>query len=90
MSWLLVVAALLVIGVIALALTGRAGTDKAYLPVTEPDLRPSGESGNEFDVVLRGYRMDEVDARIAELEAEVVSLKSPLAGEAADPPAASD
>lgn len=68
---LFVVVALLVIGAIFMAATGRLG----QYPDAEPDLRPDqGDTG--FDVVVRGYRMDEVDARLAALEAEIDHLKS--------------
>jgi hypothetical protein len=68
---LFVIVALLVIGAIFMATTGRLG----QYPDVEPDLRPDqGDAG--FDVVVRGYRMDEVDARLASLEAEIDHLKS--------------
>ena len=78
MSWVLVVVAIFVIGAVCLALVGKLDSDKLGLPDAEPDLRPidAGHPDN-FDVVVRGYRMDEVDARIAELEAEITALKSP-------------
>ena len=82
MSWLIVVVGLLVMGGVALVLVGRIDASNAGLPESEPDLRPSGESGNEFDVVLRGYRMDEVDARIADLEEQVRSLSASLSDDA--------
>ena len=69
---MLVVVGLLVIGAITLALVGRIGSDQACLPDVDQDLRPD----TEFDVVLRGYRMDEVDSRIAELEGQIALLKA--------------
>lgn len=78
MSWVLVVVAILVIGAVCLALVGKFDADKFSLPDAEPDLRPI-DAGypDTFDVVVRGYRMDEVDARIAQLESEITALKSP-------------
>ena len=68
---LFVIVALLVIGGIFMAASGRLG----QYSESEPDLRPDqGDTG--FDVVVRGYRMDEVDARMAALEAEIDHLKS--------------
>lgn len=54
------------------------GRGPAVLGLTEapPARRPSREDGApEFDVVVRGYRMDEVDATIAELNEEIERLK---------------
>lgn len=78
MSWLLVVLAIVVIGVVGLVLAGRIDPHQAFLPEAEPDLRPEGQ----FDVVVRGYRMDEVDQRIADLEAEIAGLsaEAPIEG----------
>ena len=68
---LFVIVALLVVGGVFMAASGRLG----QYPDSEPDLRPDqGDAG--FDVVVRGYRMDEVDARLATLEAEIAHLKS--------------
>lgn len=72
-TWLFVIVALLVIGAGALAASGRLGD----LPETEPDLRPEGSDGDpSFDVVVRGYRMDEVDARIASMQQELDHLRA--------------
>ena len=71
-TWLFVIVALLVIGGGVLAASGRLGA----LPAAEPDLRPEGPEGDpSFDVVVRGYRMDEVDARIAALQGELDRLR---------------
>ncbi|MDP2287164.1 MAG: DivIVA domain-containing protein [Actinomycetota bacterium] len=64
--------AIAVIVGIALLLVGRQGG----LPEAVVDLRPEGDAQDpRFDVVLRGYRMDEVDAAIQELRAENERLR---------------
>ncbi len=64
--------AIAVITGITLLLVGRQGG----LPEAERDLRPEGDPNDpSFDVVLRGYRMDEVDAKLAELRAENEQLR---------------
>ena len=71
MTWLFVIVAILVIAGGAMAAMGRLG----QLPDAEPDLRPDERDGEPaFDVVVRGYRMDEVDARIASLQGEIDRL----------------
>lgn len=68
---LFIVVLLLLVGGIFVATAGSLG----QYPDAEPDLRPDqGDTG--FDVVVRGYRMDEVDARMAALEAEIAHLRS--------------
>lgn len=72
MSWLFAVVAMLVLAGTFLAVLGLLGD----LPPVEPDLRPDELNGEPvFDVVLRGYRMDEVDERIGALEAELQQLR---------------
>lgn len=57
---------------LALMLVGHQGG----LPEAVVDLRPEGDpSDPRFDVVLRGYRMDEVDATLAGLRAENEQLR---------------
>ncbi|MDO9485794.1 MAG: hypothetical protein Q7K25_07005 [Actinomycetota bacterium] len=64
--------AIAVIVGIALVIVGRQGG----LPEAEIDLRPEVDAEDpKFDVVLRGYRMDEVDATLAELRAENEQLR---------------
>ena len=76
MTWLFVLAAILVIAAGSLAAMGRLGE----LPEAEPDLRPDIVDGEpSFDVVVRGYRMDEVDARIASMQEEIDRLSGPQA-----------
>lgn len=53
-----------------------AGRLNADLPDPTHDLRPDARDGEPaFDVVVRGYRMDEVDATIADLQAQIERLK---------------
>lgn len=66
MMLLFVLVAIAVIAGIALASVGRLGE----LPEAPVDRRPE-EVG--FDVVLRGYRMDEVDAELANLRARLAA-----------------
>ena len=71
MTWLYVVVALLVVGAAVVVAAGRWD----HLPDVEPDLRPdAGDGQPAFDVVVRGYRMDEVDARIETMQAEIDRL----------------
>jgi hypothetical protein len=68
---LFVLIAIGVIAAVAMASSGRLGE----LPEAAQDLRPQ-TSGSEpaFDVVLRGYRMDEVDATIEQLQQRIDEL----------------
>jgi hypothetical protein len=67
-TWLLVIVVILVLGAGFLALVGLLGE----LPPNEPDVRPAVIDGEPaFDVVVRGYRMDEVDAQLATMQAEM-------------------
>ncbi|MDO8308109.1 MAG: hypothetical protein Q7V58_07110 [Actinomycetota bacterium] len=76
MTWLFAVVAILVVTGAFLASLGLMG----QLPEAEPDLRPdriddgAGPGVPEFDVVVRGYRMDEVDAELERLQQEVDRL----------------
>lgn len=65
MTVLFVLLAMAAIGAVGLAAAGRFGE----LPEAEPDQRPALIDGEpQFDVVVRGYRMDEVDAVIEDLK----------------------
>ena len=72
MSLVFAVALILVIGGVVMVLSGRLSG------MTEPerDRRPRGSGSGSFDVALRGYRMDEVDARIEQLERENAALRA--------------
>jgi len=71
MAVVFVVLAILVIGGAVAFAAGRS----PGLPGADRDRRPDGGSGSTFDVVVRGYRMDEVDARIEALEQENAALR---------------
>jgi hypothetical protein len=73
---LFAVVAILVVGAAFLYAAGRW----SGLPPAGPDRRPRA-TPDDFDVVLRGYRMDEVDARIADLQRQITELR-PGAGRA--------
>lgn len=71
-TWLFVVVAIAVVAVAFLLSLGLLGE----LPPPERDLRPDELNGEAvFDVVVRGYRMDEVDQRISALEGEIEHLR---------------
>lgn len=72
-TWLFVVIAVIVIAGAFVASLGLLGE----LPPADLDLRPDRIDGEaEFDVVVRGYRMDEVDAELARLNAQIASLEA--------------
>jgi hypothetical protein len=71
-TWLFVIVVILVLGAGFVAILGRRGD----LPPSEQDLRPDTRDGEpSFDVVVRGYRMDEVDAQLATLQDEIAELR---------------
>lgn len=71
MTFVFIAIAILV--AITLLLVGRQGG----LPEAAVDLRPEVDPDHpRFDVVLRGYRMDEVDATIARMQAELTALRA--------------
>ena len=52
------------------------GKFEAWLPDAGSDLKPEKRDDDPaFDVVLRGYRMDDVDDTIAQMQAEIESLR---------------
>ena len=72
MTWLFVIVVILVLGAGFVAVLGLLGD----LPPSEQDLRPDTRDGEpSFDVVVRGYRMDEVDAQLATLQDEIDRLR---------------
>jgi hypothetical protein len=71
-TWLFVIVVILVLGAGFAAALGLLGG----LPDSEQDLRPDVIDGEpSFDVVVRGYRMDEVDARLQEMQGELDVLR---------------
>jgi hypothetical protein len=80
-TWLFAIVAILVLGAGFLAVLGLLGD----LTPAEPDLRPDTRDGEPaFDVVARGYRMDEVDAQLGAMQAEIDRLRD-VQGEAVGP-----
>lgn len=62
--------------VIAAAFWFAVGRLDPSLADETADLRPDRRGGEpSFDVVLRGYRMDEVDATIAALQSQIEDLQ---------------
>lgn len=77
MTLLFVAVGIAVIAGIFWLATGRLD---AALPDDAADLRPDKRGGEPaFDVVLRGYRMDEVDATIADLRGQIETLQAKAA-----------
>jgi TolA-binding protein len=71
MTFVFVVLAILVVAGAAMLITGRF-TPSIGIKNTG-DYKPDAQG---FDVTVRGYRMDEVDQRIAELEGRISELES--------------
>jgi hypothetical protein len=70
-TWLFVIVVILVLGAGFIAVLGLLGD----LPPSEPDLRPDIIDGEPaFDVVVRGYRMDEVDLQLAAMQERIDEL----------------
>ena len=73
MTWLFVVVAIGVLAFVFLVVLGPLGE----LPPVEPDLKPEIVDGQpQFDVVVRGYRMDEVDQQVATLQERIARLEA--------------
>ncbi|MSO27278.1 MAG: hypothetical protein EXQ60_04340 [Candidatus Nanopelagicales bacterium] len=73
MTFIFVLLAVAVIALIGVLATGRLGE----LPEPVRDARPNERFGKPaFDVVARGYRMDEVDQVVEELQAQITKLSS--------------
>jgi hypothetical protein len=71
MTFLFVVLAILVIAGAALVITGRFAPSLGIENTGDYKPDPQG-----FDVTVRGYRMDEVDQKIALLEGRIAELES--------------
>ena len=71
MTFLFVVVGIAVIAAAGMAATGGLG----QLPKVDADRRPEGAEP-AFDVVFRGYRMDEVDEAIDALNARIAALEA--------------
>jgi len=71
MTMLFVLVAIGVIAAAAMVAAGRFGD----APDPSPSVRPIGNDPN-FDVTFRGYRMDEVDAILAEKDARIAQLSA--------------
>lgn len=72
MTWLFVVLGIAVLTFVFLVVLGPLGE----LPPAEPDVTPEVIDGAPaFDVVVRGYRMDEVDQQLAAMQAEIDDLR---------------
>ena len=68
---------LIVAAVLAAIAWFVVGKFEAWLPHAGSDLKPEKRDDEPaFDVVLRGYRMDEVDDTIAQLQAEIEFLRT--------------
>lgn len=64
------------LAIVAAAFWFVAGRLEVALPDAGTDLKPDERGGEpSFDVVLRGYRMDEVDATIADLRDRIAKLE---------------
>lgn len=68
-----VVLAIAVIAAVAVLVTGRWSPSMGVNAMG--DYRPDLPNSPQFDLALRGYRMDEVDDKIAELEQTIASLR---------------
>ena len=71
MTFLFVVFAILVIAGAAMLITSRFAQSVGI--ENTGDYKPDSQG---FDVTVRGYRMDEVDQKIAELEGRIDELES--------------
>jgi hypothetical protein len=81
MTWLFVVIGIAVLAFVFMTVLGPLGE----LPPVEPDVTPDTIDGQpQFDVVVRGYRMDEVDEQLAAMQAEIDRLRGVHAPSAAD------
>lgn len=75
MTFLFVLVGVGIIAAVAVIVTGRYAPNWGVSH--SGDYRPDVDTGPQFDVVVRGYRMDEVDATIAELTAKLEQKGGP-------------
>lgn len=80
------VVAVLVVGVFAALLAGRLGVDpmaEATTSASDPTLPPGFTSADveaiHFDTALRGYRMDQVDRVLDQLQSRLAEQEHALA-----------
>jgi len=78
----LIVVAVLVVGAFAALATGRLGYDPMAeattsegAPYLADEFSAADVSAVRFDTALRGYRMDQVDAVLARLQARIAELE---------------
>lgn len=77
MTFVFAAVAIVLIACVALVAAGRF--DRIGDAV--PDARPADDNLDpQFDVVIRGYRMDEVDRALAERDAQIAELKERMSG----------
>jgi TolA-binding protein len=74
MTFLFVVLAIAVIAAVAVLITGRWSPSMGVSATG--DYRPDLPDSPKFDLAVRGYRMDEVDAKIADLEQTIESMRA--------------
>lgn len=76
MTFLFVMLAIAIIAVVALVITGKFTPSMGVENVGDhaPEVNMAGEP--LFDVTIRGYRMDEVDHKINEMQGIIDSLKA--------------
>ena len=93
----LVLVVVLLIGATAAAVAGRIPgsmseptSSHAFEPLPEGRLQPDAVGDLLFDQALRGYRMDQVDAVIGRLTAELRARDEELAAARGQRPAGSD
>ncbi|HEY9562503.1 MAG TPA: DivIVA domain-containing protein [Nocardioides sp.] len=92
MMWFFAILAVLALGGVAVVASGR-GTPMAQVHSDRPDVLVPAERrlhGSDlrrirFSTAVRGYRMDEVDALLSRLAAQLEASEARAAGPDADP-----
>lgn len=74
MTFMFVVVAIAVIAAVAVLINGRWSPSMGVSATG--DYRPDLPDSPQFDLAVRGYRMDEVDAKIADLEQTIESMRA--------------